>query len=190
MAKKKQHVPPAGQNAPGGKKTIVFIGIVVVLAVVVALVLFRPTQPSTTTTSTTGQTAVKPDHSFKKQGEVRFVNSKKEFITAIDVELAETSDKRQLGLMFRESLAENQGMLFVFDLEEVQSFWMKNTLLSLDIIYVNADYEIVSIHKNTVPQSEEAYESGRPALYVVEVNAGFTDRHGIKVGDSMRWSKL
>jgi uncharacterized membrane protein (UPF0127 family) len=188
MAKKKQHIQPAAQKTPPAKYSI--IGIVVVLAVVVAVLLLRTPEPSATTTSSTGQTTMKPDYSFKKQGEVRFVSSKKEFITAVEVEIAETLDKRQLGLMFRETLAENQGMLFIFDLEEVQSFWMKNTLLSLDILFVNAEYTIVTIHKNTVPQSEEAYASEEPALYVIEVNGGFTDRHGIKVGDVIQWNKL
>ena len=69
------------------------------------------------------------------------------------------------------------------------SFWMANTPLPLDIIYVNAAREVVTIQRNTVPYSEESVPSTRPATYVVEVNAGYADRHGIAEGDRVQWSR-
>jgi hypothetical protein len=76
-------------------------------------------------------------------------------------------------------------MLFINSEEEMQSFWMKNTYIPLDMIFVNANKEIVTIHVNTTPLKEWNYTSTKPALYVVEVNAGFTNRHGIGTGDKI-----
>jgi len=92
--------------------------------------------------------------------------------------------------MYRDKLAENQGMLFVFEGEEDRSFWMKNTVLSLDMIFVNGKNQIVTIHKNTTPYSEQSYASTNPSQYVVEVNAGYTDKHKISVGDHITWSRF
>jgi hypothetical protein len=87
--------------------------------------------------------------------------------------------------MYRDTMPENAGMLFFMETEEIQSFWMKNTILSLDIIFVNSDKHIVSIHQNCKPYSLDQIISEKPALYVVEVNAGYTNRNGIKTGDQI-----
>lgn len=107
----------------------------------------------------------------------------------IRVEIAENETSRTQGLMGRQTMAEDQGMLFIFPNEEFRSFWMANTPLPLDIIYVNAAREVVTIQRNTVPYSEESVPSTRPATYVVEVNAGYADRHGIVEGDRVQWSR-
>lgn len=129
---------------------------------------------------------------FRKEGELEFLSKDGgKVIKKIDVELAENDDERAQGLMFRKSMDDNKGMLFIFDgPEQMQSFWMKNTIMSLDIIYVNANKQIVKIYKNTTPYSENSLPSDRPAQYVVEVFAGFTDRYGIKDGDKINFSKL
>jgi uncharacterized membrane protein (UPF0127 family) len=126
---------------------------------------------------------------FKKQGEVFFQDSVKTLIKKIDVEIAETDNNRHQGLMFREGMTEDQGMLFIFSKEEPQSFYMKNTIMSLDIIFINNKKEIVKIHKNTEPYSEKSLPSLRPALYVVEVIAGFTDKYNIKEGSLIDWRR-
>ncbi len=126
-------------------------------------------------------------YEFNKEGEVTFRNTNDEFISKVDVELAEDNVERTQGLMFRIDLKENQGMLFTFPFENYQSFWMKNTAISLDIIFVNRDFEIVKVHKNTTPYSEESYPSEKPAKYVVEVVAGYTDKYNIKEGDNIVW---
>ena len=79
----------------------------------------------------------------------------------------------------------SQGMLFIFDDMSPRSFWMRNTRISLDIIFVDDKYKVVSIQKNAVPMSEESLPSEGPAKYVVEVNAGFTDLYNIRPGDSL-----
>ncbi len=124
---------------------------------------------------------------FKKQGSLSFISKEGKVLSNIDVEFADDNFKRMQGLMYRKEMAENQGMLFIFEIEDYQSFWMKNTILPLDIIFVNVNKEIVKIHKNTTPFSEQSYSSGKPALYVVEVNAGYTDKYGIKEGDKISW---
>lgn len=127
---------------------------------------------------------------FKKEGELEFLRkNQKEPVRKIDVELAENDDERSQGLMYRRSMDDLKGMLFIFPQEEPQSFWMKNTVIPLDIIYVNSKMEIVKIFKNTVPFSEKSLPSEKPATYVVEVIGGYTDKYGIKEGDLISYVK-
>ncbi len=126
-------------------------------------------------------------YKFEKDGELTFTSASGEYITTIDIEIADTQEKRVRGLMYREHLGENQGMLFVFPQETYQAFWMKNTVIPLDMIFVNKNREIINIAKNTTPFSEQTYPSEKPAIYVIEVNAGFTDKYGIKPGDKISW---
>jgi uncharacterized membrane protein (UPF0127 family) len=121
---------------------------------------------------------------FRKDGELRFLDGKtSNVITTIDIEVADDDAERAQGLMYRDTMAENGGMLFLMETEELQNFWMKNTIISLDIIYADSDRRIVSISKNCKPYSLDQIPSGKLALYVVEVNAGYTSKYGIKVGD-------
>ncbi len=126
-------------------------------------------------------------YSFTKQGELTFSDAKGNFITNIDIEIADTPEKRETGLMFRDKMEQNQGMLFLFSTEEPQAFWMHNTVLPLDIIYVNSKMEVVHIAKNAKPYDDTSLPSVKPAQYVVEVNAGFSDKYGIKNGDKIVW---
>ena len=129
------------------------------------------------------------DIKFKKQGEVYFQDKSKNMTKAIDVEIAETPETRHTGLMYRNSMEESQGMLFIFDKEEQEGFYMKNTIIPLDIIFINSRKEIVKIYKHTTPFSEDDLPSIKPILYVVEVNAGFTDKYNIKEGDFIDWKR-
>lgn len=123
---------------------------------------------------------------FRKDGELTFIDGEtEEPISRIDVEIASTDFQRQMGLMFRPELEEDRGMLFLFDTEVMQSFWMKNTLIPLDIIYVNSRREIIDVYHSTETMSEKSYPSSKPAIYVVEVNAGYCKEHGIKEGDKI-----
>ena len=97
-------------------------------------------------------------------------------------ELALTREQQARGLMWRTELADDAGMLFVFDRAREQSFWMRNTPLPLDIIYIGADSKVVSVAANTVPYSQISIPSDGPAQYVLEVNAGFAREHGIGPG--------
>jgi uncharacterized protein len=126
---------------------------------------------------------------FTKMGEVYFQDSAKSLKKKIDVEIAETDDTRHRGLMFRESMLEDQGMLFIFTDEEQQSFYMKNTVIPLDIIFINSKKKIVKIHKNAKPFDETSLPSRKPSIYVVEVNGGFCDKFGIKEGDQIDYRR-
>ena len=107
-------------------------------------------------------------------------------IVSVNVELADTPEERARGLMFRRTLPDDGGMWFEFDREQMQSFWMKNTYLSLDIIYADAYGKIVDIHENTVPHSTRSVVSKAKAQYVLEVKSGYVKRHGLKVGDIIK----
>ena len=102
------------------------------------------------------------------------------------VEVVDTNETRASGLMFREELAPNAGMLFDFKREQPVSFWMKNTLIPLDVFFIKADGRIVNIAKRAVPHSERSIASDEPVLGVLEANAGVADRLGIKPGDIVR----
>lgn len=105
------------------------------------------------------------------------------------VEIADTPAERETGLMQRDSLAEDAGMLFIFDDEEVVGFWMKDTLIPLDIIFISKDWNIVNIRRSAQPcraEPCESYFSDAPVRYVLEVNAGFAEQHAIEPGDSIR----
>ncbi len=126
---------------------------------------------------------------FRKEGTLQFVRADGQPIRQIDIEIADTDMERARGLMWRRTLGSDQGMLFIMETLEPQSFWMLNTYLSLDILFVDADSTIVKIRPNTKPRSLDAVTSDVPALYVVEVNAGFCAQHGIREGDQIRFTK-
>lgn len=126
-------------------------------------------------------------YKFKKEGELTITDSLGNSKIKIDLEIADTEYERQLGLMNRDTMEETQGMLFIFPIERMQSFWMRNTLIPLDIIFINKNNEIVTIHKNTKVLSAQSYPSSEPAIYVLEVNGGFTDRQNIEKGDKIFW---
>lgn len=107
------------------------------------------------------------------------------------VELAMDEPSRVRGLMFRDQLPEQQGMLFVFPTQERQAFWMKNTRIPLDIIYFDASLALVSVAANASPCKTgpcPAYPSKGPARFVLELNAGHAQRLGLKPGDKLELS--
>ncbi len=126
-------------------------------------------------------------YTFKKEGELTFTDSLGNAKIKIDLEIADNEYERQLGLMNRKSMEENQGMLFIFQYERMQSFWMRNTLIPLDMMFINKDNKIITIHKNTKTLSAQSYPSTAPAIYVVELVGGFTDKYNIIVGDKIFW---
>lgn len=102
------------------------------------------------------------------------------------VELAQTQEKQALGLMFRDSLEDDHGMLFLFPGEARRSFWMKNTRIPLDIFYFDGERRLVSVSRHTPPcrtQRCPSYPSEGPARYVLELNAGKADELGVSPGD-------
>ncbi len=130
-----------------------------------------------------------PEPPFVQEGvlEFRAPDGKKPLLH-LHIEIAASGNEHQQGLMWRKEMAENQGMLFAFDFQEPQSFWMRNTYIPLDIIYVNSTLEVVSIRKNTPVLNDLPQPSGLPAQYVIEVNAGVTDKYKIAPGAKVAWS--
>ncbi len=116
-----------------------------------------------------------------------FVDAEGDTVAKIAIALADDERERSRGLMHVTELGEDEGMLFIFQEEKPLSFWMANTPLPLDIIFVNAENEIVRIHRNTPPFSKKNFISGEPALYAVETNAGFTIAHDIREGMEVRF---
>ena len=104
------------------------------------------------------------------------------------VEIADTQQKQALGLMFRDSMPADEGMIFLFPNEAPRSFWMKNTRIPLDIMYFDKDLKMVSISANTPPCRVSrcpSYPSSKPAMYVLELNAGTASELGVGPGDSL-----
>jgi uncharacterized protein len=118
---------------------------------------------------------------FRKDGTLKFIKDNRT-LTTISIEISDDDTERRQGLMYRNGMPDTCGMLFIFDEMQPLSFWMKNTFFSLDIIFLDDNYRIVSIAKNTVPFSEASISSGKDAMYVVEVNAGFCGSYGISEG--------
>ncbi len=102
------------------------------------------------------------------------------------VALAQTESERNAGLMDVHDLPHDAGMYFIFDEEEPRSFWMANTPLSLDILFINREHRIVRIHTRTIPFSDRQIRSDYPAMYTLEVNAGFVNEHDIREGMYVR----
>ena len=100
----------------------------------------------------------------------------------VHAELAANEGQRSLGLMFRRELGETEGMLFLFPTERPQQFWMKNTYIELDIIYLDHSFNVVSIAKRATPLTESPRPSEKPAQYVLEVRGGTSDKWGIVPG--------
>lgn len=122
------------------------------------------------------------DIQFTKDGELSIFKNDS-LIQTIDVEFAKNEMERSLGLMYRSSMDEHQGMWFIFPEEAPRSFYMRNTEISLDIIYLDKDKKVVSIAKNARPYDETSLPSEKPAMYVLEINGGLADKWGIDKGD-------
>ena len=137
------------------------------------------TAPAQTTTEATQNAAVTsaPDESTT----IAIIDANGER-SEVEVEIADDEAEQRRGLMERTELAENAGMLFVFDREAPRSFWMRNTLIPLSIAYIAADGRIVDI-QDMQPLDETSHPSAEPAQYALEVNQGFFAERGIEVGD-------
>ena len=101
------------------------------------------------------------------------------------VEVADTNEKRSYGLMNRTSLETNHGMIFIFDSEDTHSFWMKDTYIALDMIFVDAQKHVIYIEENTTPLSETPITPTSPSQYVLEVPAGTANTNDINIGDTL-----
>ncbi len=180
MSKKK----PSPQQKPVQKKrTGIYIrisAIVVIAAVVIFLAISNLLKKNVTDS----------EYKFKKDGTLTFLNDSSQVKAKIDIQIANTEFDRELGLMFRKSMKENQGMLFIFPQDTTQTFWMRNTFIPLDMVFINSQKVIVSISKDTKILSDQTYTSRGPAQYVLEVNAGYCDKFNIHSGDKVTWKEI
>lgn len=106
----------------------------------------------------------------------------------LSVEVVDTNSTRQLGLSNKPFLPRGEGMLFVFDTDDIHGFWMKDMLFNIDIIWIDSNYKIVDLKINATPESFPAvFKPKEESLYVLEVNAGFAEEYSIQIGDSVRF---
>ena len=127
---------------------------------------------------------------FKKEGELRLFKAKNDSLIAkFDIEIADNDYETQTGLMNRKSMKDSNAMLFIFTNMQMRAFYMKNTLITLDIIYLDNNNTIVSIKENAKPLDETSLPSGTPAQFVLEINGGLSQQLNIEVGDKMTFTK-
>ena len=103
----------------------------------------------------------------------------------VEVEVAANSTARQRGLMWRSQLAEGQGMLFIFPQEEEQNFWMKNTLIPLDMVFIGKDLRVNGVVRRAVPGDLSPRGVGKPGVYVLEVPGGWAEKIGLALGSKV-----
>jgi len=118
-----------------------------------------------------------------------FLSSCQSKEVVVNVEIADQPGERTLGLMNRDILEKDHGMLFIFEGEDYWSFWMKNTLIPLDLIFISDQYTIVDIKENFQPckvDNCDSYTSKKKAKYVLEVNSGFVKENNVKIGDKIK----
>lgn len=165
------------------RKNSVTIGIIAVAMLLFLLTQILPAFQNSggipADVPTSGTTAIAPSNPFEKEAEGWLISKEGDTLSALDIELSQTPYEITRGLMHRRQMALNEGMVFEFPDEAPRAFWMKNTILSLDIIYLDAQKKVVSFHENTLPYSEQSLPSSAKAQYVLEVLAGYVKAHNI-----------
>ncbi|MEM1128126.1 MAG: DUF192 domain-containing protein [Bacteroidota bacterium] len=136
------------------------------------------------------QPVIQTNISFQKEGTLTFLRPDSTELATLDIEIADTDAERATGLMHRRSMPAQSGMLFLFDEPDSLSFWMRNTPMPLDIVFIGADRRIVNIVRRTTPFSEERVLATGLAQYVVEVRAGEADRLGLAPGVLVTWDRV
>lgn len=170
------------------KRKNLTLQIILLLSIITAIILLsiRPNLKNESSNNSNRRSGIK----FKKEGELTFYKKGgDQKILNIDIEIAQDDNERALGLMHRYKMSDSAGMLFIMDREEPQSFWMRNTYISLDIIYLNKELEIVKIQKYTQPLTDDPIPSIKKSKYVVEVIGGFCDLNSIEEGDYIKYEK-
>ncbi len=133
------------------------------------------------------RSTIKPaEVTFKKEGELTLYKGKNDsLIKKLDIEIAKSEYDIQTGLMYRNSMKENQGMLFVFEDIRERSFYMKNTRIPLDLVFIDHNKTIVSFQENAKPLDETSLPSNAIAQFVLEINAGLSEKWQLEVGDKI-----
>ena len=158
--------------------------VLVVLPLLMLAAACSDTAPPPPETAETPQETIP----FRIDGTLDFLRQGEHLLT-IDIEIAESDSAVQRGMMQRTEFPANTGMLFLFDDTIIRNFWMGNTPLSLDLLFIAPDSQIVDFAKYAVPFSDDTITSRAPARYVLEMPAGFVDSQGIVEGDRVRWRR-
>ncbi len=169
------------------RRYIIIVLIVVITIGLIIIAVKKPAERSYRKEQFTAQPQQVAEPKFRYDGDLIFSSNTK-VLKIISIEIARTDATREQGLMYRKAMPDSCGMLFIFDEMQPLDFWMKNTALPLDIIYIDDKFSIVSIAKNAVPFSETSIPSGKDAMYVVEVNGGFTDKYHIVKGNTISYT--
>ncbi len=129
---------------------------------------------------------------FKHEGNLQILGSTNTVKKELKIEIADNDFEHQTGLMYRKQMDTDKAMLFIFEDKDirVRSFYMKNTYIALDLIFISADKKIINISKNAKPLNESSLFSEAPAKYVLEINAGLSDTWGLKAGDFMQYTLI
>ncbi|AGC75545.1 hypothetical protein LX97_00239 [Nonlabens dokdonensis] len=127
------------------------------------------------------------DFSFQNEATGYFITKEKDTLKKLQLELADTDYKVQLGMTYKEELTEDQGLLFVFDRSDPRQFYMKNTNVPLDIIFVDENYIIDSFVSNAQPNDTTISKSKKPVQYVLDLKAGMATKLGLQEGDTFIW---
>lgn len=139
--------------------------------------------------SSEGKEVRRVEVKFTHEANILLVRDNAE-VVEIQLELAQTNYQKETGLMYRTSLSPDQGMLFIYEEERPRpGFYMKNTHIDLDLIYLNATFEVVDIFENAKAFDETTIPSLAPAMYVLEVNAGFVPKYALILGDQFQFSE-
>lgn len=129
--------------------------------------------------------------SFTKEGALTIYKAKTDSVLVnMVIEIAESDYETQTGLMYRKSMEDNQGMLFIFPEVAMHSFYMKNTEFALDLVFIDENLKIASFQENAQPFDEVGLSSIVPVKYVLEVNAGLAEKWLLEVGDRIEYTKL
>lgn len=153
------------------------------------LIVFSLVSLSTCKENKTTKAEEQVEVPFKKEGILSLVKAESDsIIKTIDIEIADNDYETQTGLMYRTKLQTNHGMLFIFPNMDMRSFYMKNTKIPLDIIYIDESLTIVSFQKNAKPMDQTSLPSKAPAKYVLEINSGLSDIWQLEVGDKISFT--
>ncbi len=128
---------------------------------------------------------------FKKEGQLEIYKQKVDtLITTFEIEIAESDYETQTGLMYRKEMANYRGMLFIFPDVRMHAFYMKNTEIPLDLIFIGNDLKIASFQENAKPYSEVPLSSQVPIQYVLEINAGLAEKFKLEIGDQIVFTRV
>jgi uncharacterized membrane protein (UPF0127 family) len=121
---------------------------------------------------------------------LKIVDDHDKTLMAIKVAIAKTNEQRAFGLMYLKKLPIDKGMIFIFDQMDVLNFWMKNTFIPLDILFIDQNHQIIKIKENCQPLNESIISSDAKAINAIEINAGLVKKHNIKIGNKIIFDKL